>query len=224
MPLVVIPLIVVAVQGDPAALQDGRRRAAGHARLQAAPDEPHRRRARRRRPPRRARGARLRASRCRPNHLVAVSVVSDEEEQERLERQWEEFGIDVPLEIVYSPYRELTRPILRYIDELDARWENDIITVRAPRVRRAPLVGQPPPQPERAAAQGPPAVPQGHGRDLGARTTSSEATGLGHRIARRQIGLESTSRPLAFPSFSAPGVARRAIRATPTTTRRCTLR
>jgi amino acid transporter len=67
-----------------------------------------------------------------PNHLVAVSVVSDEEDQERLERQWQEFGIDVPLEIVYSPYRELTRPILRYIDELDARWENDVITVLLP--------------------------------------------------------------------------------------------
>jgi hypothetical protein len=67
-----------------------------------------------------------------PNHLVAVSVVSDEEEQARMEDQWEEFGIEVPLEIVYSPYRELTRPILRYIDELDARWENDVITVLLP--------------------------------------------------------------------------------------------
>ncbi len=67
-----------------------------------------------------------------PNHLVAVSVVSDEEEQEKLEQAWTEYGIDVPLEIVYSPYRELTRPILRYIDELDARWENDIITVLIP--------------------------------------------------------------------------------------------
>ena len=67
-----------------------------------------------------------------PNHLVAVSVVSDEEEQEKLERQWQEFGLDVPLEIVYSPYRELTRPILRYVDELDARWENDVITVLLP--------------------------------------------------------------------------------------------
>jgi hypothetical protein len=67
-----------------------------------------------------------------PNHLVAVSVVSDEEEQDKLERAWEEFGIDIALEIVYSPYRELTRPILRYVDELDARWENDIITVVLP--------------------------------------------------------------------------------------------
>jgi hypothetical protein len=67
-----------------------------------------------------------------PSHLVAVTVVSNEQDQEKLERAWEDFHIDVPLEIVYSPYRELTRPILRYVDELDARWENDIITVLLP--------------------------------------------------------------------------------------------
>jgi amino acid transporter len=67
-----------------------------------------------------------------PNHLVAVSVVSEEADQEKLEQLWEDYSIDVPLEIVYSPYRELTRPILRYVDELDARWENDIITVLLP--------------------------------------------------------------------------------------------
>jgi hypothetical protein len=38
-----------------------------------------------------------------PNRLFAVSVVSDEEDQERLERQWEAYHIDVPLEFVYSP-------------------------------------------------------------------------------------------------------------------------
>jgi amino acid transporter len=67
-----------------------------------------------------------------PNHLIAVSVVSEEADQEKLEELWDEYRIDVPLEIVYSPYRELTRPILRYIDELDARWENDVITVLLP--------------------------------------------------------------------------------------------
>jgi amino acid transporter len=67
-----------------------------------------------------------------PTRVVAVSVVSDEEEQERIEGEWEERGIDVPLEIVYDPYRELTRPVLRYIDEVDARWDNDIVTVLIP--------------------------------------------------------------------------------------------
>jgi hypothetical protein len=67
-----------------------------------------------------------------PNRLLAVTIVSDDEEQERIERAWRERGIDVSLEIVHSPYRELTRPILRFIDELDARYDNDIITVVLP--------------------------------------------------------------------------------------------
>ena len=103
-----------------------------------------------------------------PNHLVAVTVVADEEEQERIEKQWADRRLDIPLEIVHSPYRELTRPVLRFIDELDARYENDIITVVHPGVRRHVVVGAPAPQPERAVPQGAAAVPQGHGRDLGA--------------------------------------------------------
>jgi amino acid transporter len=67
-----------------------------------------------------------------PNHLAAVTVVSDEEEQERIEKQWADRNIDVPLEIVYDPYRELTDTVLRYVDEVDARWENDIVTVLIP--------------------------------------------------------------------------------------------
>jgi amino acid transporter len=72
------------------------------------------------------------AKSLQPNRLLAVTVVSDDEEQERIERAWRDRRIDVPLEIVHSPYRELTRPILRYIDELDARYDNDIITVVLP--------------------------------------------------------------------------------------------
>jgi hypothetical protein len=61
-----------------------------------------------------------------------VTVVSDEEEQSKIESAWAERHIDVPLEIVHSPYRELTRPVMRFIDELDARYENDIVTVVLP--------------------------------------------------------------------------------------------
>jgi amino acid transporter len=67
-----------------------------------------------------------------PNHLVAVTVVSDEEEQERIQHAWEANGLDTPLDIVYSPYRELSRPILKFIDEIDVRWDNDIVTVLIP--------------------------------------------------------------------------------------------
>ena len=72
------------------------------------------------------------AKSMRPNRLLAVTVVSDEDEQEKIARQWAQFGIDVPLEIVFSPYRELARPVLRFVEELDAQRANDIITVVIP--------------------------------------------------------------------------------------------
>ena len=67
-----------------------------------------------------------------PNHIVAVNVAGSEEEQERLEKEWTRLEIDVPLEFVYSPYRELTRPLLEYLDELDGRYQNDTVTVVIP--------------------------------------------------------------------------------------------
>ena len=67
-----------------------------------------------------------------PNHLLAVTIVADEEEQDRIEQAWAARNIDVPLEIVHSPYRELTRPVLRFVDELDARYTNEIVTVVIP--------------------------------------------------------------------------------------------
>jgi hypothetical protein len=67
-----------------------------------------------------------------PTHLAAVTVAAEEEEQEQIERAWAHFNIDVPLEILYDPYRELTVAVLRYIDEVDARWDNDIVTVLIP--------------------------------------------------------------------------------------------
>jgi len=69
-----------------------------------------------------------------PNHLVAVTVVSDEEEQEKIEQAWSENQMPDSLDIIYSPYRELSRPILRFLDEIDTRWENDVVTVLIPEV------------------------------------------------------------------------------------------
>ena len=48
------------------------------------------------------------AKSLRPNRLLAVTVVSDDEEQEtHRASSGRERDIDVPLEIVHSPYREL---------------------------------------------------------------------------------------------------------------------
>jgi hypothetical protein len=67
-----------------------------------------------------------------PDRLIALSVVSSAEESDAISEQWEQYHLDIELERRYSPYRELTQPVLKYLDELDATYENDIITVVVP--------------------------------------------------------------------------------------------
>jgi len=67
-----------------------------------------------------------------PDRLYAISVVSEPEEAERIQRQWEEHQIDVPLRVLSSPYRELAQPVIAELDDLDAQYDNDIITVVLP--------------------------------------------------------------------------------------------
>jgi len=67
-----------------------------------------------------------------PERLIAVSVVTDTEEQDALADAWAERDMPIPLHTIASPYRELTRPVLEYLDELDAESPDDIITVVIP--------------------------------------------------------------------------------------------
>jgi hypothetical protein len=72
------------------------------------------------------------AKSLRPDHLTALHVAEGEVDHAELHRQWERFGFDVPLEIVDSPYRELTEPVEAYLDALDRRWHTDRVTVVIP--------------------------------------------------------------------------------------------
>ncbi|MSW20375.1 MAG: amino acid permease [Actinobacteria bacterium] len=72
------------------------------------------------------------ATSLNPDRIMAVSVVSDDDERRTLEQQWIDFDIPIELHTVYSPYRELTRPVLRFLEELDAKHDDDIITVVIP--------------------------------------------------------------------------------------------
>lgn len=67
-----------------------------------------------------------------PDRLVAVTVVSNPEEQERITQAWEEHAIPVELRTLYSPYRELSRPIIDYINEIDDQHQDDFLTVVVP--------------------------------------------------------------------------------------------
>jgi hypothetical protein len=68
----------------------------------------------------------------RPNHITALYVSVDPDDEAHIYREWKRFGFDVPLEIVNSPYRELTPAVERYLEELDGRWDDDTITVVIP--------------------------------------------------------------------------------------------
>jgi amino acid transporter len=67
-----------------------------------------------------------------PDRLMAVSVVHEPHEQEALQAQWDHFAIPVELHTIYSPFRELTRPVMGFLDELDQRYTDDMITVVIP--------------------------------------------------------------------------------------------
>ena len=68
----------------------------------------------------------------RPDRLVAISVVASAEEEERIVDAWEQFELPVELRTIFSPYRDLTGPVLQVIDELDAERPDDVITVVIP--------------------------------------------------------------------------------------------
>jgi amino acid transporter len=67
-----------------------------------------------------------------PDRLMAVTVVHDDRQQEEILRQWEDFAIPIELRAIYSPYRELSQPVIDFIDHLDEEWPDDIVTVVVP--------------------------------------------------------------------------------------------
>jgi len=72
------------------------------------------------------------AKSLRPHYLQAVHVSFDTAEAEKMSAVWGEYRFDIPLDIILSPYRALTAPVLQYIEELDDRWNYDVITVIIP--------------------------------------------------------------------------------------------
>jgi hypothetical protein len=67
-----------------------------------------------------------------PDHLVAITVVSDPLDGEATKKQWAERNINVPLEVVYAPGADFTEATLGFVDEVSKRWPNSIVTVLVP--------------------------------------------------------------------------------------------
>jgi amino acid transporter len=68
----------------------------------------------------------------RPSTLEAVTVAVDPDESEALAAEWERRRIPVPLKVLDSPFREITRPIVQYVKKLRQESPRDLITVFVP--------------------------------------------------------------------------------------------
>jgi amino acid transporter len=68
----------------------------------------------------------------RPATLEAVTVSVDPAETEALLAEWEERNIPVPIRVLDSPYREITRPVVDFVKAKRADHERDIVDVYVP--------------------------------------------------------------------------------------------
>jgi amino acid transporter len=67
-----------------------------------------------------------------PDHIFALSIAFDAEHARQRRARWKAYDMGVPLTVIESPYRELTGPVVDWIDRLDRRWRHDIVTVVIP--------------------------------------------------------------------------------------------
>jgi len=68
-----------------------------------------------------------------PNATVrAVYVETDPGRTAKLEEKWGAWGLGVPLVVLTSPYRSLLRPLLDYIDHIQARGDDQMVTIVVP--------------------------------------------------------------------------------------------
>lgn len=68
----------------------------------------------------------------RPSVLEALTVEVDPEDTRALRADWVRHEIPVPLKIIASPYREITRPILDYVKSLRSGNPRDLVIVYVP--------------------------------------------------------------------------------------------
>ena len=68
----------------------------------------------------------------RPDVLEAITVSVDDAETRALVHRWEDSDISVPLKVIASPYREITRPVLDYVKRVTKESPRTVVTVFIP--------------------------------------------------------------------------------------------
>lgn len=68
----------------------------------------------------------------RPNTLEAVHVSLDSADVAELRDGWDEFSVPIPLTVLASPYREITRPVVEYVRGIRRSSPRDLVVVFVP--------------------------------------------------------------------------------------------
>ncbi|WP_443071507.1 APC family permease [Streptomyces sp. NBC_01465] len=68
----------------------------------------------------------------RPYRLEALTVAVDKDATTGLQEEWEHLDVDVPLKVLASPYREITKPVVEYIRTMRRESPRDVIAVFIP--------------------------------------------------------------------------------------------
>ncbi|CAN5394766.1 APC family permease [soil metagenome] len=68
----------------------------------------------------------------RPDVLEAITVSVDDAETRELVHKWQDSDITVPLKVIASPYREITRPVLEYVKRISKESPRTVVTVFIP--------------------------------------------------------------------------------------------
>jgi amino acid transporter len=69
---------------------------------------------------------------ARHESIEALHVSIDETETERLQEQWSEQNIKIPLRIIESPYREISNPLIKYVKSRRDEHGSEVITLYTP--------------------------------------------------------------------------------------------
>ena len=68
----------------------------------------------------------------RPSSLEALTIRTNPRDTERLLAEWQAREVPIPLTVLDSPYRDMTRPAVEYIAEIRRRSPRDVVAVYVP--------------------------------------------------------------------------------------------
>jgi amino acid transporter len=72
------------------------------------------------------------AQATRPDTITAVTVNVDDKDTRAIQAEWERRDVPIPLTVVDSPYREITRPIIDFVKSVRRGSPRDVVTVFVP--------------------------------------------------------------------------------------------